>query len=53
MAVVIHTYAASCYFTMWGWCPIESILGSLMIPVGLIACVVIIRFIKKRMDRQD
>jgi hypothetical protein len=43
-AVVIHSYA-SCYFAIWGWCPIESILGSLMLGAIWVAIVLAFRLL--------
>jgi hypothetical protein len=52
-AIVIHTYG-SCYFTiLGGFCPVESILGTLMI-AGIIGAVgVALRMIGRHLKRRE
>lgn len=49
-AGVISVKLTSCYLTIWGWCPIESILGTLMIAGAWIAAVIVFRLIKNALS---
>ena len=32
-ALVVHSTSSSCYWTIGGWCPVESVFGSVLLTV--------------------
>lgn len=51
-AAIIHTHLSSCYFTVWGWCPVETILGTLALSAVWIWIVIGFRLLKYHFSKK-
>jgi hypothetical protein len=44
LGAVMHVPPGSCAFTVWHWCPFESLLGSLMLTLAIGVPIALLRF---------